>query len=59
MSTWLDNVLQTEEQPDRFFVGELEEFFNQDGSVRRESIMKRLDELDFVVKRRITRLQTR
>ena len=59
MSTWLDNVLQNEEQPDRFFVGEREEFFNQDGSVSRESIMKRLDELEFVVKRRITRLQTR
>ena len=52
--------MQTDEKRDRFFVGDADDFFEDDGTTPSESrILKRLDDIQHVIERRLNRLECR
>lgn len=53
-------ITQTDEKRDRFFVGDADEFFEDDGTTPSESrILRRLDDIKHVIDRRLNRLECR
>ena len=59
MRSKLAVISQTETLRDRFFVGDPNEFFDEEGNASQVRIMRRLDELEKVIVRRLERLDTR
>lgn len=52
-------ITQTDQNQDRFFVGDADEFFHKDGSPNQILLLKRLDEIECVIQRRLQRLEAR
>ena len=53
-------ILQTDEKRNRFFVGNADDYFEDDGTTPSESrILKRLDDIQHVIERRLNRLECR
>ena len=53
-------ITQTEEKTNRFFVGDADDFFEEDGTTPSQSrILQRLDDIQHVIERRLNRLEAR
>ena len=59
MRTKLGYMVQTETKKERFFVGEVDEFFTEDGQPCQQKIMKRFDEIQYVIERRLERIRSK
>ena len=52
-------ITQTDQNQDRFFVGDADDYFHPDGSPNQVLLLKRLDEIECVIQRRLQRLEAR
>ena len=55
----IQNILQSEQNPQSFFIGEEHEFFDEDGNGNIVKILARLDELEQAMKIRKEKMSSR